>query len=165
MKDIAPLTIIFDDQARLEILISRLIARVEHHLKQMGALKGIAARKTYDAIKAVRPNYVEHILNVLSHAYLKEYLPMHERYRADQHLPANVIQPLREYIRVHANEAEMHFWCVADDYAKRSNSHFLGKLYFKFRPMIKEHLPIIADEISGIIEDLTISEVKDDKSA
>ena len=152
MKNIKPLSSIIEDPATHKKFISSVTESIEKHIQSMGAIKGLVVKKTYAAVKAFRPGYVEHILEVLSKDYVREFSDLHEQYRKDQHLPAETVTSLPDYMKSHQQEAEQKFWIVADQYAARKANSFIGKTFQTFRPTIKNHLPTALDMIFKIIE-------------
>ena len=117
-------------------------------------------KKAYAAIKSIRPGYVEHILEVISKDYVREFTDLHEKYREEQHLPAESVTSLPDYMKQHQVEAERIFWNVADQYAKRKANSLIGKSFQTFRPTIQNHLPTALKMIFEIIESYTLYEVE-----
>lgn len=163
MKDILPLQALIDDKTLNASFIKAFESRIEKRIKEIGSFKGIVIRKAYAALQAVRPNYVTHILEVLSRDYIREYTPLHEIYRREQNLPAESIEPLRDFVSKHLPEAREIFWRIANSYAARHKSDPIGILYQKFRTTLEEHLPSVWHEITDILEAYTVIDAKHEK--
>ena len=148
MKNIKPLTTLLDDPTLHQKFIGSVVKSIENHIQSMGAIKGIVIKKAYNAIKSIRPGYVEHILEVISKDYVREFTDLHEKYREEQHLPAEFITPLPDFMKQHQDEAE-----------RKANS-LIGKSFQTFRPTIQNHLPTALKMIFEIIESYTLYEVE-----
>ena len=156
MITILPLTSIIEKEQTQQAFVSRLVERIEYNINELGAIKKILFRKTFDALKAVRPGYVNHILMVLTRDYINEYNDIFENYRNSQSLPADTITPLDTWLQPHKEELKHRFWKIADHYAERRKGHALETLYRKFRPTVESHLPTVYRELVHIICEFTI---------
>ncbi len=156
MIDIKPIGCITDDPELHKAFVSAVVQSIEKHIKSLGVIKGLVIRNAYAAIKAIRPGYVEHVINILSRDYVREFGDMHQRYRDEQHLPAGKIQPLLAFIKANQAEAEEHFWRVSDAYANTRSKTFIGKTYNAFRPQLKTHLPTVFEVIFNLVEQFTV---------
>ena len=159
MKDIKPLSIIIETPETHQAFVNDVVTRVEQHIQNLGAIKGLFIRKTYDALKAIRPGYIQHIIKVLSKDYIIEFSDMHETYRKSQNLPAKQIQPESEYILAHRKEAETHFWRVAENYATQRKDSMIGKIYQTAKPTIKNHITTVFEVIFDVIAQYTVYDV------
>ena len=156
MIDIKPLSTLVETPEKHKAFVDATIQAVEAHLKKLGVIKGLVIRNAYAAIKAFRPGYVEHIVTVLSRDYIREFDDMHQNYCAEQHLPAETIQPLLTYIMAHREEADERFWRVSDGYAKSRANSLIGKTYNAFRSQLKTHLPTVYEIIFNLVEQFTV---------
>lgn len=156
MIDIKPIGCITDDPELHKKFVATVVQNIETHIKSLGVIKGLVIRNAYAAVKAIRPGYVEHIITVLSRDYVREFGDMHQRYRDEQHLPAEKIQPLLAFIQANQPEAEEHFWRVSDAYANARSKTFIGKTYNAFRSQLKSHLPTVFEVIFNIVEQFTV---------
>lgn len=154
--DIRPMSIIIDDRALHKKFIQAVIDSIESHIQSLGLIKGLMARNAYAAIKAVRPGYVEHIVEVMSKDYVQEFHDMHEAYRKEQKFPAPEVVPLIQYMNDHLDETKEHFWRVTDSYAQSRAHALIGRMYQTFRPVLKSHLSAVFQVIFDLIEDFTI---------
>ena len=121
-------------------------------------LKGIFIKKSYAAIKSVRPGYVRHIIAVLTKDYIAEFSSMHDEFRNTQSLPSAKPLPFITYIRAHREEADKHFWRIADDYAAKKSGSLIGNAYKAGRSTIDSHLPLVYEIICSEIDNYTIKE-------
>jgi hypothetical protein len=156
MIDIKPITSITDVPEIHKAFVSAVVQSIETHIKKLGVIKGLVIRNAYAAVKAIRPGYVEHVIEVLSRDYVREFDDMHQQYREEQHLPAEKIQPLTGYIQAHQQDAEERFWRVSDGYAKSRSGTFIGKTYQALRPQLKSHLPTVFEVIFTLIDQFTV---------
>ena len=156
MKNIKSLNCLIDDPELHKTFVHSVVESIETHIQSMGMVKGLVIRKAYAAIKAVKPGYVEHIIDVISKDYVREFLPLHDQYRESQHLPAQDVVALPVYMKDHYHESEQIFWRVADNYAQKRANSLLGKTYNTFRSTIAGHLPTALDMIFKIIESCTL---------
>ena len=156
MIDIKPISCIADDPEIHKAFVSAVVQSIEAHLKKLGVIKGLVIRNAYAAVKAIRPGYVEHVIDVLSRDYVREFDDMHQQYRDEQHLPAENIQSLLGYIQAHQNDAEERFWRVSDGYAKSRSGTLIGKTYNALRPQLKSHLPTVFEVVFNLIEQFTV---------
>lgn len=159
MKNIRPLSYIIETPENHKAFVDNVVKRVELHIQGLGAIKGMFVRKTYDALKAVRPGYIHHIIEVLSRDYIQEFSGMHEDYRASQNLPAENIQSESDYILAHQEEAEKHFWIVAEKYAAKRKDSMIGKLYQTGKTTIKKHIKTVFKVIFDEIAEFTVYDV------
>lgn len=160
MITILPLTSIIEKEQTQQAFVNRLLERIECNINELGAIKKLLFQKTFDAIKAVRPGYVHHILMVLTRDYIHEYNDIFENYRNSQHLPAETITPLDTWLQPHKKELKHRFWKIADRYAERRKGHTLEILYRKFRPTVEAHLPTIYCELVKLISEFTIQDTQ-----
>ncbi len=160
MKDIKPLNVITETPETHKAFVKDVVKRVEEHIKGLGVVKGLFVRNTYAALKAVRPGYVEHIIEVLSKDYIVEFAEMHEAYRSSQNLPAEKIQSEVDYILAHRKEADIHFWNVAERYAEKRKDSVIGKIYHTAKPMIEKNLGTVYEVIFDEIAKYTVFEVE-----
>lgn len=159
MKDIKPLKVIIETPETHKAFVDDVVKRIEQHIQGLGAIKGMFIRKSYEGLKAVRPGYIHHIIEVLSKDYIIEFADMHDAYRASQNLPADKIQPESDYILAHREEAEQHFWVVAENYAEKRKDSMIGKLYHTAKPTIKKHITTAFEVIFDVIAKFTVYDV------
>ena len=122
----------------------------------MSMIKGLVIKKAYAAVKSVRPGYVRHILNVLTNDYIEEFSQMYDDFRDSQNLPAEKVKPFHDYVKAHRDEADKHFWKIADAYAERKSDSIIGKAYKAGRSMIGSHLPTVYKIICSEIDKITV---------
>lgn len=156
MITILPLTSIIEKEQTHQAFVKRLVERIEYNINELGAIKKILFQKTFDALKAIRPGYVNHILMVLTRDYIHEYNDIFENYRNSQSLSAENITPLDTWLQPHKKELKQRFWKIADRYAARKKGHTLETLYRRFRPTVEAHLPTIYRELVNLISEFTI---------
>ena len=160
-KNIKPLICLNDDPELHKAFMASLMCCIENQIQSMGAIKGLVIRKTYSAVKSVKPGYAEHIVDVLSREYVKEFSDLHETYRKEQNLPAETITPLPVFMKAHDKEVKDLFWKVADGYAQSRTNTWLGKTYQKFKPTIAAHLPTVLEIVFQQIEHFTMTDADD----
>ena len=158
MKTINPLESILETPEKHQIFIDAIIERMEKEIQSMSAIKGLFVKKTYAAVKSVRPGYVRHIIEVLSKDYIKEFSEMHTSFRSSQTLPTNQVKPFIDYIHSHQKEADEPFWRIADDYAAKRSESLIGKAYKAGRSTIASHLPLVFEIICEEIDRCTVVE-------
>ncbi|MBQ9394574.1 MAG: hypothetical protein IJU23_03525 [Proteobacteria bacterium] len=158
MKTILPLKTINDTPETFKQFVGAIILHMEKEISSMSMLKGMFIKKSYAAVKSVRPGYVQHIIEVLTRDYISEFSSMHDDFRASQKLPSAEPVPFITYIRAHREEADKHFWRIADDYAAKKSSSLIGKAYKAGRSTIDSHLPLVYEIICSEIDKYTIKE-------
>ena len=158
MKTIQPIQTILDDPLKHQQFIDAILEHMENEIQSLSMIKGLLVKKTYAAVKSVRPGYVRHIIEVLSKDYIHEFSQMHEEFRASQQLPAQTPAPFYGYICAHQKEADSHFWRIADDYAAKRSASFIGKAYNAGRSTIAANLPLIFKIICSEIDHQTFVE-------
>lgn len=159
LKDIQPLALITQTPETHQSFVDAVILACERHLQSIGNVKGIVLRKTYATLQAVRPMYVQHIVTTLSRAYVVEFAAMYEDFRKSQTLPSESPTHFIHYVRSHRQEADAHFWKIADNYAEKRKNAFVGKAYRAMRSNIESHLSAIFDIICAEIDRITFVEV------
>ncbi len=159
MKTIHTLNTILSTPEIHQAFVDSIVNHMETEIQSLSMIKGLFIKKTYAAVKSVRPGYIRHIIEVLSKDYIAEFSEMHEAFRASQKLPAENITPFIDYIHAHQKEADAHFWRIADDYAAKRSESFIGKAYKAGRSSIASHLPLIYKIICTEIDHHTIVEV------
>lgn len=158
MKNISPLKTILEDPQKHQHFVDSIVEHMEKEIQSLNMIKGLFIKKTYAAVKSVRPGYVHHIIEVLSNDYIQEFSQMHEDFRASQPLPAKNVKPFLDYIHAHQKEADEHFWRIADDYAAKRSESLIGKAYKLGRSSITAHLPLIFQIICTEIDIHTVVE-------
>ena len=155
-KDIKPLSCLNDDPVLHKAFVDALMECIDHQIQSLGAIKGLIARNTYNAVNAIKPGYAKHIVDVISKDYVREFSNLHETYRKDQNLPAETVTPLCTFMSAHDQEVKTLFWKVADGYAQKRSNTWMGKTYQKFKPTISAHLPEILKTVFKQIEHFTL---------
>lgn len=158
MKNIQPLKFILEDKQRHDAFVGAIEKHMEEEISALSMIKGLFIKKAYAAVKSVRPGYVRHILNVLTHDYIEEFAPMYDDFRTSQKLPAASIQPFGDYVKAHRAEADKHFWKIADAYAAKKSDTIIGKAFKAGRSMIDSHLPTVYRIICSEIDKVTVYE-------
>ena len=159
MKNICPLQSILEDDSKHKSFTSSIVNHLETHVQAMKSLKGLFIKKTYASVKAIRPGYVEHIIEILSKDYIHEFSGMHSDFMHSQTLPCDNPASFDSYVKSHFSEAEQHFWRIADDYAAKRSETLIGKAYKAARGTIASHLPQMLEIICTEIDKHTFYEV------
>lgn len=159
MKNIQPIETILSSREKHDAFVEAIIENMELEIGKLSMIKGLFVKKTYAAVKSVRPGYVKHIIEVLSKDYVSEFSEMHAAYRETQGLPCEKPASFHSYVEAHRAEAEMHFWAVADRYAARKSDSLIGKAYKAGRSTIESHLPLVFKIICAEIDRFTFEEV------
>ncbi|MBQ1924640.1 MAG: hypothetical protein II767_05340 [Proteobacteria bacterium] len=160
LKNIHPLKFILEDKQRHDVFVGAIESHLETEISSMSMIKGLVIKKAYAAVKSVRPGYIRHILNVLTNDYIEEFAPMYEDFRTAQNLPAEKVKPFGDYVKAHRDEADKHFWKIADAYAEKKSDSIIGKAYKAGRSMIGSHLPTVYRIICSEIDNITVYEEK-----
>ena len=158
MKNIHPLKFILEEKQRHDDFVGAIENHLETEIASMSMIKGLFIKKAYAAVKSVRPGYIRHILNVLTNDYIEEFASMYDDFRNAQNLPAEKVKPFGDYIKAHRDEADKHFWRIADAYAEKKSDSIIGKAYKAGRSMIGSHLPTVYKIISTEIDKITVYE-------
>ena len=156
MKRILPIETILETPEKQGIFVTAVVNQMETEIGKLSMIKGLFVKKTYAAVKAVRPGYVRHIIEVLSKDYIHEFSQMHSDFRASQPLPSEHPVPFIQYINEHRKEAETHFWVVADKYGAKKADSMLGRAYKAGRSTIASHLPLVFEIICAQIDKQTV---------
>ncbi len=159
MKNIQPIETILLTQEKHVAFVDAIIEQMELEIGKLSMIKGLFVKKTYAAVKSVRPGYVKHIIEVLSKDYVSEFSQMHAAYREEQKLPSEKPASFYSYVEGHKAEAEKHFWAVADRYASRKSESLIGKAYKAGRSTIESHLPLVFKVICAEIDRFTFEDV------
>ena len=159
MKNINPIQTILEEDSKHRSFIQSIQKHLENQVQSQKSIKGLFIKKTYSSIKAIRPGYIEHIIEVLSKDYIKEYSEMHADFIQSQTLPSESPMTFDSYVKAHFSTAEMHFWRIADDYAAKRSDTLIGKAYKATRSTIASHLPQMLEIICHEIDKHTIYEV------
>ncbi len=128
-------------------------------INHLTGLTGIVFRKTYSVVKNVRPNYVEHVLFVMSDDFINAYDPIHEKYRRAVPATSEAYPPYVEHIKKYKRETFDAFVRVTDRYAATRKNHVLGKAYVAFQPQLKSYFDLAIPYLARVIEKYTIVEV------
>lgn len=158
MKTILPLKSITAAPETHKQFIDAVLSHLEREISSMSMIKGMFIKKTYATIKSVRPGYVRHIIEVLTSDYISEFSDMHEAFRASQKLPSISPVPFITYIRAHREEADKHFWRIADEYAAKKSGSLISTAYKAGRSTIESHLPLVYEIICTEIDKCTVKE-------
>ncbi len=159
MKNISPIETILADDSKHRSFVQSIQKHLDNQVQSTSSIKGLFIRKTYASVKAIRPGYVEHIIEVLSQDYIKEYSGMHADFIQSQSLPSESPLTFDSYVKSHFSTAEKHFWRIADDYAAKRSDTLIGKAYKATRSMIAAHLPQMLEIICHEIDKHTFYEV------
>ena len=155
-KNIKPLVCLNDDHVLHKAFVSSLMDCIDQQLQSLGAIKGLVIRKTYATVQSIKPGYAEHVVDVISKDYVREFSDLHETYRKEQNLPSDQITPLNDFMAAHDDEVKTLFWKVADGYAQKRANTWMGKTYQKFKPTISAHLPNVLKLVFKQIEHFTV---------
>ncbi|GEM_PF-6031328 len=159
MKNISPIQTILEDDSKHQSFIQSILKHLENQVQSQKSITGLFIKKTYSSVKAIRPGYIEHIIEVLSKDYIKEYSGMHADFIQSQSLPSESPASFESYVKSHFSEAESHFWRIADDYAAKRSDTLIGKAYKASRNTIASHLPQMLEIICQELDKHTFYEV------
>lgn len=129
---------------------------VDQCVTNIGGIKGAVIKKAYAVIKNVRPNYIEHMIFVMSEDLIEAYSPLHDDYRKLQENASNYT-PFEKYLEEHKDQAYEALISVTDKYAESRKGHLVGKTYSAFRSQIKSYFHLAIPCMGRVTDKYTIS--------
>lgn len=122
---------------------SRLI---DEEVDRKGGLSGLAIKGAFKAVKAVKPGFIDHVIDGL----LDEWVDKLEGHYA-QYL-ASGQRSFGQFAAQHAGDVAERLLEVTDDKAKKGDHKTVTTLYYKLRPNAKDHVVAAVPGLGRVVD-------------
>lgn len=127
-------------------VVAECVALVEDEVKSKSGLSGGLIKASYGTVKAIKPGFVEGVIDALFDEWVGKLEPFFARWRAGGQ------GSLSEFLAARSDEVAEELLAVTDGRAHTTKHKTAAKLYDKMRPSAKKNVAGAVPRLGALME-------------
>ena len=127
-------------------VVAECVTLVDDEVKAKSGLSGMAIKGAYSTVKAIKPGFVNGVIDALFDEWVEKLEAHYDRWRG------GAKGSLAEYLTARSDDVAEDLLAVTDGRARVTKHKAAGKVYDKLRPSAKKNVAAAIPKLGGLME-------------